>query len=380
MDGSASDGLDGSEIGTFELDLSHGTTAFSPRTRAIFAAAMGDHVMPQTLEQFFECIHRDDVASVREAARLHLQSELPFEAEFRLQHGAGRWTWVHSRAYQLVLADGSLHVWGFISDVTARKRWAQSRQARKPDVLGMLAGGVAHNFNNLLTPILGHAQHLLRTIQSLGSARASLEEIVSSVLRANDIINRLLLLRARRPPAHPIAVQLAEVAREALQRLGSSLPASVRVRFEVDDGCADVLGSRDELLQAIGNLCLNAADVLRVSGTRLTVLVGMCDVDGEFARLHSIATGAAVKLVVEDDGAGMPGEVLDRAFDPFFTTKAVGQGLGLGLTMVDAIAKRHQGAVLLDSRQGLGTRCELYLPARRPAAPTSRREVSVGDG
>jgi signal transduction histidine kinase len=403
MDGGASDpgasridtrrhAIDTSEIGTFEFDLSRKTAAFSPRTQAIFAAGAPDYVMPRTTEELFRCVHRDDVASVRSAARLHAEG-VPFEAEFRLQHGAGRFTWVHSRAYRLVLVDGSAHVWGFISDVSARKRWEQrerallaalSPQERTTEVLGMLAGGVAHNFNNLLTPILGHAQHLLRTTPCPGSARASLEEIVSSVLRANDVINRLLML-AIRTSAHQVPLQLAELAREALERVRPSLPETARVKLELDESCSEVLGSREELLQAIGNLCLNATEVLRVSGSRLRVFVGMCDVDAEFASSHSMAQGAAVKLVVEDNGRGMSMEVLDRAFDPFFTTKPVGQGLGLGLPMVVAIAKRHGGAVRLDSRPGLGTRCELYVPAltarRRVVVPALIGEVvSAGDG
>jgi signal transduction histidine kinase len=383
--------IDTSEIGTFEFDLSRGTAAFSPRTQAIFAAGADDYAMPRTTEEFFQCVHRDDVASVRKAARLHAEAQVPFEAEFRLQHGSGRFTWVHSRAYRLALVDGSVHVWGFISDVSARKRWEQqerarldalSPQERTTEVLGMLAGGVAHNFNNLLTPILGHAEHLLRTTPAPGSARASLEEIVSSVLRANDIINRLLML-AIRNSAQLVPLQLAELAGEALERVRPSLPATTRVKLELDEACSDVLGSREELLQAIGNLCLNAIEVLRVSGSCLRVFVRMCDVDAELAGLHSMAQGAAVQLVVEDDGSGMSEEVLDRAFDPFFTTKPVGQGLGLGLPMVAAIAKRHRGAVWLESRPGLGTRCELYVPAltaRRKGVVPALLELSAGDG
>jgi signal transduction histidine kinase len=230
------------------------------------------------------------------------------------------------------------------------------------EALGMLAGGIAHNLNNLLTPILGHAQHLLRTVECPGSAGASLEEIVSSVLRANDMVNRLLMLSIRRS-VHMVPLQLAALVREALERVLPSLPGTLGVTLEMDESCSDVLGSREELLQAIGNLCLNATEVLSVSGSRLRVFVGRCHMEAEFACLHSMPEGAAVKLVVEDDGPGMSVDVLARAFDPFFTTKPVGQGLGLGLPMVAAIAKRHHGAVLLDSRPGLGTRCELYLPA-----------------
>jgi len=203
------------------------------------------------------------------------------------------------------------------------------------------------------------------------------------VLRANDIINRLLML-AIRNSAHLVPLQLPELAREAVERVRPSLPANVRVKLELNDACCDVLGSREELLQAIGNLCLNATEVLRVSGSRLRVFVGMCDVDAEFAGLHSMAHGTAVKLVVEDDGSGMSVEVLDRAFDPFFTTKPVGQGLGLGLPMVAAIAKRHRGAVWLDSQPGGGTRCELYVPGltarRKGVVPALRGEVSAADG
>jgi PAS domain S-box-containing protein len=364
--------LSAAEMGTFDIDFSRGTTMCSPRAHAIYGYGPGEQ-MPQQLDRFFDHLHPDDATRVKQAVRRHLQSETstPFEVEYRLRRTSGEYVWIHSRARRLIEPDGTTHVWGFLTDISARKQTeqeherleAQVRHAQKMDTLGTLAGGMAHDFNNLLTPILGTSEHLVRTVPQ-PAIRDALSGIVSAARRAKSVVNRILLFSRRSEPERIEHVRVAELAHEALTLLSVSLPSNVRVKTEIDEDCGEIAGSSDEVLQAITNLGMNAYQALRRAGGLLTVRVRRRELDPSFAELHGIAARAVVVVEVEDDGPGMTPEVLARVFEPFFSTKAVGEGSGLGLAMVHAIARRHGGAVLAHSRPDEGARFELYLPRK----------------
>jgi PAS domain S-box-containing protein len=373
--------LSAAEMGTFDIDFSRGTTMCSPRAQAIHGYGP-DEQMPPQLDRFFDRLHPDDATRVKRAVRRHLQSETqtPFEVEYRLRRPSGEYVWVHSRARKLVEPDGTTHLWGFLTDISARKRTeqererldAQVRHAQKMETLGTLAGGMAHDFNNLLTPILGASEHLLRTLpEPEPEAHQALSGIVSAARRAKGVVNRILLFSRRNEPAPLARMRVPEVAREALRLLSVSLPSNVRVKTEIDEQCGELLGSSDEVLQAITNLGMNALQALRGSGGQLTIRVRALELDPGFVAIHGVATRGVVVVEVEDDGPGMMPEVLGRVFEPFFSTKPVGEGSGLGLAMVHAIARRHGGTALAHSRPGEGARFELYL-ARNERAPDAQ--------
>jgi PAS domain S-box-containing protein len=371
--------LNAAGMGTFDIDFSRGTTVCSPRTHAIVGYEPGEPMPPQ-LDRFFDRLHPDDATRVKRAVRRHLQSDTqtPLDVEYRLRRTSGEYVWIHSRARKLVEPDGTTHVWGFLTDISARKQTeqererldAQVRHAQKMDTLGTLAGGMAHDFNNLLTPILGASEHLLRTVPEPG-ARDALSGIVSAARRAKGVVNRILLFSRRDEPARLAPVRVPELAREALRLLSVSLPSNVQVRTEIDEECGEVLGSSDEVLQAITNLGMNALQALRRAGGQLTIRVRALELDPALLAIHRIATRSMVVVEVEDDGPGMTPEVLGRVFEPFFSTKPVGEGSGLGLAMVHAIARRHGGTALAHSRPGEGARFELYL-ARNESAPAAQ--------
>jgi len=268
---------------------------------------------------------------------------------------------------------GTLHVLAVVRDISARKRAEAARrefearlaQSRKMEALGQLAGGVAHDFNNILAGILGFADVIRKSTPDPTAAGFSME-IVQAASRARDLIRQILMF-SRRQPAERRPVRLSEVTREALQLIRGSAPAAIRVATQLTDDDPYILGDATQLHQVVMNLCMNSIQAMGESGGTLEVAVETLNVSAEFARRHPpLREGKCVRLKVTDTGPGMPQAVLDRLFEPFFTTKAPGVGTGLGLSVVHGVVQNHDGAIAVESRPGDGTTFEMYIPAVGP--------------
>ena len=295
--------------------------------------------------------------------------------------------------------DGGSHVLAVARDITVRKRAESARrefearlaQSRKMEALGQLAGGVAHDFNNILAGILGFADVIRRSTADPAAAGFS-GEIVQAATRARDLIRQILMF-SRRQPAERRPVRLDEVAREALQLVRGMAPAAVRIVPRLPEDVPYILGDPTQLHQVVMNLCTNAVQAMGESGGTLEVSVGGINASAEFARRHPpLREGKCVRLAVIDTGPGMPQAVLDRLFEPFFTTKAPGVGTGLGLSVVHGVVQNHDGAIVVESRPGDGTTFEVYIPAvgtpgrpgegpamEKPSPAAGRRILFVDD-
>jgi PAS domain S-box-containing protein len=265
---------------------------------------------------------------------------------------------------------GTPHVLAVARDITARKRAEAARrefearlaQSRKMEALGQLAGGVAHDFNNILAGILGFADVIRKSTPDPAAAGFS-SEIVQAATRARDLIRQILMF-SRRQPAERRPVRLAEVTREALRLVFGTAPAAVRIEARLSDDAPYILGDPTQLHQVVMNLCTNAVQAMGDSGGMLEIAVEEVDVSPEFARRHPpLREGKCVCLTIIDSGPGMPQAVLDRLFEPFFTTKAPGVGTGLGLSVVHGVVQNHEGAIVVESRPGDGTTFAVFLPA-----------------
>lgn len=276
------------------------------------------------------------------------------------------------------------HVLGVVRDITARKRAEAARrefeariaQSRKMEALGQLAGGVAHDFNNILTGILGFADVIGRSTSDAAAAGFS-AEIIQAASRARDLVRQILMFSRRQPPERR-PVRLAEVVREAIKLVGRTAPAAINIRTLAPDDAPYILGDATQLHQVVMNLCTNAIQAMGDEGGELNVSVEPVEVSAEFARQHPpLREGLCVRLSVRDTGPGMPQLVLDRLFEPFFTTKAPGVGTGLGLSVVHGVVQNHEGAVVVKSRPGQGTKFDVYLPAIN--SPSWTGDVIVTD-
>jgi PAS domain S-box-containing protein len=261
--------------------------------------------------------------------------------------------------------DGSVNcLLSVIEDVTEQARLEQQLQnAQKLESLGSLAGGVAHDMNNVLGAILGIASANLETQPEGSKARRGFDTICRAAERGGAMVRSLLTL-ARQSPAEEQEVDLNALLAEEARLLERTTLAQVRLQMDLAPGLAPVRGDASALGHAIMNLCVNAVDAMAGQG-RLTL------------RTRNAEPGW-VEVSVQDDGCGMPREVLERAMEPFFTTKAMGKGTGLGLAIVYRTVQAHQGQVELESEPGRGTTVRLRFPACAPPAALAEAPAEAG--
>jgi len=238
---------------------------------------------------------------------------------------------------------------------------ARLQKAQRLESLGTLAGGIAHDFNNILGAILGFGEMAQQHAAPGSDMRRYIDRVMQAGARARVLVRRILDF-SRSGVAERVPVHIQAVVEEALAMLRPTLQDGIRIDARLDAGTAAVLGDGTQLHQVVMNLCTNAAQALGDAGA-IEVVLERETLDAPRPLLHGeLAPGHYVRLVVADTGAGMSPEVLQRAFDPFFTTKKLGEGTGLGLSMVHGIVTDLCGAIDIATEAGHGTRVTVWLP------------------
>jgi PAS domain S-box-containing protein len=305
----------------------------------------------------------------------------PFVVEEALTIGGVTRTW-YSTVVPMCDADAVVvRVATFARDVTEERQHeiaraaleSQLRQAQKMDAIGRLAGGLAHDFNNILTAVIGHAELLAAALPARTEERESVDAILEAGRRASLLVAQVLTFARRREQARaPVA--LASVLDEVMRLARATVPSTIDVRVSLESGCPHVLADPTQIHQAVMNLVSNAAYAMRERGGILTIGVDTCVVDQEFTRAHAtLKAGLAVCLTVSDTGEGMDRETLEHIYEPFFTTKPMGEGTGLGIPVVLGIVQHHDGGLTIESVRGAGTTVRIYLPAVSEPTSESRR-------
>ena len=250
----------------------------------------------------------------------------------------------------------------FISDISQRKRLEeQLLHAQKMEAVGRLAGGVAHDFNNMLTVIAGYNRMILDELSTMDPLRGYAEEILKAADRAAAITNQLLTFSRRqisKPRVMQVNMAIAQTDKMLRRLIGEDIHLHLRLGHEVGNIRADP----GHLDQAIVNLVVNARDAMPQGGT-LTIETGNVHLDENYVRTHlGVAPGDFVMVAVSDTGVGMDAETRRRIFEPFFTTKEKGRGTGLGLATVYGIVKQAGGDIWVYSEPGHGSTFKLYFP------------------
>ncbi|HLI21830.1 MAG TPA: PAS domain-containing protein [Stellaceae bacterium] len=344
-------------MGSYDNDLLAGRVEWSDQMYQILGYERGK-VVPSS-EATLALVHPDDragfIAAQQKSGKPNLDA-----FEFRIIRPDGEERILRRESHIYFAEDGSpIRVFGTLQDVTER-RVAEARElelerqllhSQKLEALGTLAGGIAHDLNNTLVPIMALSKLTARRFEKGTPVRNNLDTIYEASERARDLVRRVLSF-SRKDEAEQHEANLAEVVREALKLMRATVPSSIQLEESIED-VPPIRADASQIHQVITNLISNAAGAMNNGMGTITV---------------SLALGARAKgakdvcLAVADTGCGMDEPTLQRIFEPFFTTKAVGQGTGLGLSIVHGIVTSHGGHIEVKSAPGKGTRFELYFP------------------
>lgn len=265
-----------------------------------------------------------------------------------------------------------------ITDITEKKRADQMLlRAQRLESVGTLAGGIAHDLNNILSPITMAAE-MLRLESKDATAEKWLNIITESARRGADLISQVLLF-ARGMGGERVALQVRHIVRDVLRVIEETFPRSIEIRRFIDRDVFLIAADPTQIQQVLMNLCVNARDAMPDGGV-LTIAVR--NATAEEVRAASAVAKVDreyVAISVEDTGVGIPPEIHSRIFDPFFTTKEVGKGTGLGLSTTLRIVENHDGFIYLKSEPGKGSRFTIYIPAAPAAADTAADSNAVPD-
>jgi PAS domain S-box-containing protein len=377
--------MEGANEGHWDWDIGNDRLFLSRKMKMLYGIGAESEISTRTawLEQIV--IHPDDRPRFEATFKDHFEGLTPwYDCEYRVRQPDGDWHWLHARGRCLRDSQGKqVRFVGSTIDVNAQKLAqahkeqleAQLRQSQKMEAIGTLAGGIAHDFNNILGAILGYGELAHQQSEEGSPLRRYLDNVMHAAERAQMLIERILgFSRSGLGDRAPVNVQF--VIEETLELLEASLPAGIRLESRISSGNAAVIGDATYLHQVAMNLCTNAVQAMERGGTLRVTLERIEVTESRALSRGLLHPGPYVRLIVSDTGVGIPPAVLERMFDPFFTTKGVGQGTGLGLSLVHGIVTDLGGAIDVTSKAGEGTTFEIWLPVTGETAIPSLEAAS----
>ena len=342
---------------------------------------------------FRRCLAPESVALVAEHYVMRQKGlDPPRRYEFQIIRKDGERRWGETSSIVIVDSRGRKQTVAQIMDITERKKAradkerleAQLRHAQKMEAVGVLAGGVAHDFNNILQVISGQVQIMTRFGRLDAEDARRLAEVDQATGRAAELVQRLLTFSRKVEPTLSLVDVNQEVS-EAVKMLEPIIPKMIRIDTSLDPAIGPIEADPNQLNQVLLNLGANARDAMPQGG-RLEISTAKVELDQAYCAAHLEARpGGYVRITVSDDGVGMDPQTLEHMFEPFFTTKKLGQGSGLGLSTAYGIVNSHGGFITCRSQPGQGTRFQVFLPAgvakglvSAPAEP--RPAPAMGNG
>lgn len=364
------------KIGTFEWSIQANEIAWTAELEALYGLTPGGFA--GRYEDWIQTLHPDDRRKIEQDLWQAVSQGKGLEAEFRIRWSTGEIRWIAVKSSLFHSPDGKpQRMIGIHMDITEKKLLeAQFLRMQRLESLGTLASGIAHDLNNILTPILAVAQLLPLKFPDLDDQTERVLNILeSSALRGTELIQQILTF-ARGVEGKRGCLQVNHLLHEIQKIIQQTLPKSIEISTDLPANLWTISGDVTQLHQVFMNLCVNARDAMPQGGS-LTITAENVQLDETYARLHLDATvGPYVMITVADTGSGIAPEILHRIFDPFFTTKDLGKGTGLGLSAVLGIVKSHGGFIDVQSEIGQGSRFKVYLPASQ--ATIASAEIDLG--
>jgi two-component system, cell cycle sensor histidine kinase and response regulator CckA len=351
------------KMGTFEWNLETNRVIWSPELENLYGVKPGS--FGESYDRWLNTLYEDDRPEIEQALHRAIADQQPINVEFRVYQQGSTLGWIAVKSNTYRDAKGiPQRIVGIHMDITEMKQLeAQFLRAQRLESLGTLASGIAHDLNNILTPILGVTQLLpLKFPTMTEQTRQLLDTLETSARRGSSLIKQILSF-ARGIEGKRISLQLTHILQEIRQIMSQTLPKSIEIHLCLEPQLWMVEGDATQMHQVFMNLCVNARDAMAHGGT---LCIGAENLELDAAAAHTFLEaqpGRYVCVTVTDTGKGIPPENLSRIFDPFFTTKDIGKGTGLGLSAVMGIVKSHRGFVDVQSEANKGSQFSVYLPA-----------------
>ncbi len=337
-----------------------------------FAEILGYAPEEMVGHQYWDFVHPEDREMVKNISLSRARGETaPPEYEFRHQSKDGETVWVHNLASIIQYQRQAANM-GNLTQINDRKQAenekrileAQLQQAQKLESVGTLAGGIAHDFNNILSSVIGYTELALDDVEKGTHLEDNLQEVYTAGKRARDLVKQILTFaRQTEEEVKPIQVDL--ITKEVLKFIRSSLPTTIEIKQNIESDSL-IMGNSTQVHQILMNLCTNAAHAMKDDIGVLEISLGDVQIGTGFPSTPvNLKKGDYIKLSVSDTGTGISPSVIGKIFDPYFTTKKVGEGTGMGLSLVQGIVESHGGKITVDSKLGKGTTFSIYLPVTK---------------
>jgi PAS domain S-box-containing protein len=347
-------------------------------------------------KKWFDFVASNDIDVMRNyfEARMNLKTEnyapMQYEIKFTGNDREKKYVYV-----SLGVIPGTDKAVVSLLDVTekkkAEKRWRslenQLRKAQKMEAIGTLAGGIAHDLNNILSPVLGYADMIMRSSDPSSTVYQRSEKIQKAALRAADLVSQVLSFN-RRNEEEKRVIRIHPVSKEVIKLLKGSIPSTITIVDNIDRNCGSVEADPTQIHQVIMNLCTNAYHAMEEKGGTLTVGLKEVILSSSETLVYpnpECSAGQYLALEVSDTGCGMTEDIMERMFDPYFSTKEEGKGTGLGLATVYSIVKSCKGVIRVKSEVNSGTTFTVFLPVvstqnSAESGETARQAKTVGSG
>jgi two-component system, cell cycle sensor histidine kinase and response regulator CckA len=337
----------------------------------LYVSPAFEHIWGSSCESLYansatwiEAIHPDDRPQIQ--AKFFDQSLLGnYDEEYRIVRPDGSIRWIRDRGFPIKDHAGKPYrAVGFAEDITNRKSTeAVLRRTERLESLGTLSSGIAHDLNNVLTPIIGVVQLLPLKIPNLDEQTKRLLQLLDqSAHRGADLVKQILSFSSG-VESKPTSTQVSSLLLEIQKIIQQAFPKNIELSIDLPSHLWLIAADATLLHQVFMNLCVNARDAMPQGG-KLSITAENLAIDASYSQMHLDAqVGPYLVVTVADTGMGIPAKILNNIFDPFFTTKEIGKGTGLGLSTVIGIVKSHHGFIDVFSEIGVGTKFKVYLPA-----------------
>jgi PAS domain S-box-containing protein len=352
---------DTAKLGMWQLEIATGRLEWNDQQLVIYGLTRAQY--EEDIEAWQSQIHPEDVAHTNNKMEELSRGIKVFDLEFRIIRADGQTRTINGSGSPIYSDKGELvKLMGINVDITERRKLeVQLRQSSKMHALGTLAGGIAHDFNNIMAIILGNTELCLMRMSPDSEGREQLEKVTQAGERATELVRQIMTF-GRMNPVNFIPLNLADSVKEFLKMIRATVATNVKISADLIEPCPIIRAEETRIHQILLNLCNNAVQAMGSKSGE--IVIGLEVVEHVFTDPDTMveASCEAICLSIQDSGQGIEAKTLERIFDPFFTTKKVGEGTGLGLSVVHSIVMQQQGHISIESTRGLGTKVSVLFP------------------